>query len=545
MKNSSREVRQLQQAINLADQRYLINRMRNRIFHPPFESPWYGKVFGYAWRVGLALLIVGVISYGLLKKKLGSRGYRGVLAEEISTRYRATNVFCGKAYSPMLSRSCVLSSLTAEGADGSFFKKLSAKNLQFDLGFQFIRTDWTIDLLSIGELNIDLRTGGVAPVMATPEEHLEPKVDPADRAVIPEFKTGGSDKKPGTMLTAGLGIRPDFNELKIKAYEATNFSLTWGFSTTTEGGLRKCEFASLYPAADGWKLLARGGNFQQNWLKGFRLEDMEVLLGHDEVRVVSANLNMGPNTSASLQGTVAMGPMPAMNLDFDIKGFDLRNATPEPLKKYFFATGDLRGKATGTLNHVKGLQTQIHVDLRPPNEDSHGLRPTGGKPTFRDKPVLAYLTNQVAVIFALYVASGEEALAQTPLTGGSFDLSTGDSQLTLSNIDLQSADLMRITGSLSARELLVESAIKRQVGQEEKSIPTMKYLCDADLRIGVNPSTVAAMPSLFQEKYFEAESEGYRWMNVKMEKADLAEFTKDLAIEMAAVQKDAILQRDK
>ena len=53
------------------------------------------------------------------------------------------------------------------------------------------------------------------------------------------------------------------------------------------------------------------------------------------------------------------------------------------------------------------------------------------------------------------------------------------------------------------------------------------------------------MPSLFQEKYFEAESEGYRWMNVKVEKTDLAEFTKDLAAEMAAVQKEAILGRDK
>ena len=240
MKNSSLKVRQLQQAINLADQRYLINRMRNRILHPPFESPWYGKVFGYAWRVGLALMIVGVASYGLLKKKLGSRGYRGVLAEEISARYHATNVFCGKAYSPMLSRSCVVSSVTADGADGSFFKKLSAKNLQFDLGFQFIRTDWTIDLLNIGELSLDLRTGGVEPVIATPEEHLSPKVDPADRAVIPEFKTGRVEKKPGTLLTAGFGIRPDFNELNINAYEATNFSLTWGFSTTTEGGLRNC-----------------------------------------------------------------------------------------------------------------------------------------------------------------------------------------------------------------------------------------------------------------------------------------------------------------
>ena len=545
MKNSSREVRQLQKAINQADQRYLINRMRNRILHPPFESPWYGKVFGYSWRIGLTLLFLGIASYGLLKRKLASRGYRGVLAEEIGHRYNATNVFCGKAYSPMVSRSCVVSSLTADGAEGSFFKNLSAKNLQFDLGFQFIRTDWTIDLLNIGELAIDLRTGGVEPVMATPDEHLPAPIDPANRAVIPEFKTGRTGTNHAPLLTAGFGLRPDFNDLKINAYEATNVSLTWGFSTTTEGGLRKCDFASLYPATDGWKLLAKGGDFQQNWLKGLKLEEMEVLLGSDEVRVVSANFNMGPHTAASVQGTVALGPMPKINLDFDLKGFDLRNATPEVLKKYFFATAHLHGKATGTLNHIRGLQTQIHVDLTQPVENSHGLRPTGGKPTFRSKPVLAYLTNQVGVVFALHVASGEEALAQTPLTGGSFDLSTGDSQMTLSNIDLQSADLMRITGSLSAREFLVESATKRQVGQEDKSIPTMKYECDADLRIGLNPAAVRAMPRLFQEKYFQEESEGYRWMTVKMEKSDLAEFTKNWATEMAAVQKEAILERDR
>ena len=91
----------------------------------------------------------------------------------------------------------------------------------------------------------------------------------------------------------------------------------------------------------------------------------------------------------------------------------------------------------------------------------------------------------------------------------------------------------------------MESATKRQVGQEDKSIPTMKYECDADLRIGLNPAAVRAMPRLFQEKYFQEESEGYRWMTVKMEKSDLAEFTKNWATEMAAVQKEAILERDR
>ena len=545
MKNSSREVRQLQQAINLADQRFLINRMRNRIFHPPYESPWYGKVFGYSWRIGMTLLVLGVVSYGLLKRQLASRSYRGVLAEEISKRYHATNVFCGKAFSPMLKRSCVVSTLTAEGAEGSFFKKLSAKNLEFDLGFQFVRTDWTIDLLNISELSLDFRTGGVEPVMGTPEEHLPATEDPTNRAVIPEFKTGSVGVNHPPLLAAGIGIRPDFSELKIKAYEATNVTLTWGFSTTTEGGLRKCDFASLYPAADGWKLLVRGGNFEQNWLKGFKLEDLEVLISDDKANVVSSNFNMGPNTSASAHGTVKLGAMPQLDLDFEIKGIDLRNAAPEPLRKYFFASANLQGKATGTLNHVRGLQTQIHVDLRSPVEDVRGLHLSGSKPTFRNKPVIAYLTNQVAVAFALYVASGEEVLAQTPLTAGSFDLSTGDSQMSMTNINLQSADLLKITGKLSSREQLVASATKRQVGQEDKSIPIMKYEYDADLRIGVHPATVGAMPKLFREKYFQEESDGYRWMTVKVEKGDLAEFTKSLAIEMAEVQKEAILAGDK
>lgn len=539
MRNASRE-RALQHSVNArAAQRYLINQMRSRILHPPYEAPLLGKIYGYAWRVVAVLAVVGVVSYGFMKRRMRGAAFRADLAEEFAQHFHATNVTCGKTNSPMFKNNCSIAALLAEGAEGSFFTKLDAHALDFDLGYQFIRTDWTLEQLNINQLNLHLRTGGIPPVIPESPAASPSSPPPPERAVIPEFKTGRMHPAPSHLMTAGFGMRPDFAELEIKSYEVSDLGLSWGYSNTTEGSVQKTT-ATYRPEPDGrWKLVAKGGEFQQNWLKGLKMDDLEVLVGPEQVAINSASFTKGQQTTATLQGKITLGEMPQLDLNFAAKGMDLRALTPEPLKKFFYATADLQGRGTGTLNNALGLQTSFHGQLVAPLVQAANLKKTP-RINAAEQPAVAFLTGHLSVLYALYVASGEERLSQAPLTSGTFDFTTGNNQIIVSNLDLQSNDLLRIRGGFTAREVLVESKKKHIVGREAESAPTLTYQIDSDFRIGLNPATYAAIPKVIQEKYFTEESEGFHWMAIKSQQENFLDFTKALAEEIGQLHKESL-----
>jgi hypothetical protein len=522
-----------------AAQRSFINRLRSRLIHPPYDAPWYAKIFGYAWRLTLVVGLLSLIAFVGLKVRMRSAGFRSTLAEQVAQRYHATNVTCGKTKSALFADSCMITALGADGAEGCIFNRLDAYDIGFDLGWKFLHTDWKIDRLFVNRMEISLRTGDLSQLNSAPVPEAKQIVP--DRVVIPDFKTS-SISKPILRLQGGYGLTPDFKELEIGAFDIRELTMKWGYSTTTSGGFSDANTTIDPTPNGGWILEATSGRFGQNWLTDLQIDRLEAELKQDTIEVKKAQFTHGGTGHVIMNGSIGLGKQPDLNLGIMAQGVNLKSFTPAPFNRYFDASADLEGKITGTIGLASGVKTNLKVRLVPPATKQN---PAGGtrKQEENGKPIIAYLANNIPVLRALYVASGEDRLMQVAITDGSFDLETGGGKMTISNINLASNDLFRLRGTIEATEELM--AEPTTLTTATMSAPTITYRARGQILIGVNAETALSMPKVIQERYFTQQAEGFYWMKAIFMDEDGQDLTRGIGEEITRLQKESLVQKPK
>ncbi len=510
-----------------AAQRSFINQMRSRIFFPPYDSPWYGKVWGYLWRLTFVVAMVVLLSYVFLRTRLRTESFRSYLAEEISQRYKATNVTCGKTVASLWSNECTINALGADGAPGSFFNRLDAHQISFDLSGQMLRTDWHLAKVSFGELNLNLRSGTYDPSATAPASTPAAPSQP-DR-VVPNLRTSGLDHR-SNLLTAGFGVRPKLSELKIDSYEVKNLGLRWGYSETTAGKLSDANVSLEPTARNGWAFMASSGELTQNWLSGMKVQKLDVTV-EDTMEIKRAIFTRGPGEVIELAGAMSLGDLPELNLTIAGRGVNLKTLTPPAFSSYFDALADVSGTMTGTINRASGVKIQLRVKLVPPARE--GSTKGAEKPTG-----VAWLKN-VPLFRSLYVASGADALVQPVVSEGAFNLETSEGVMKISDLDLVCGDLLRIRGEIQCSE--ATQAAKMVEGVQ--SVATTTYALRTNLLIGLKSSLVAVMPKNIRETYFTQEAEGMQWLPLKLVGEEGATLTKALAEEISRLHKESLIEK--
>ncbi len=514
-----------------AAQRSLINQMRSRIVHPPHDAPWYGQLWGYLWRVSLVVGVTALVGYVSIKSRLRTSGFQAHLAEEVSQRYNATQVTCGATSASIWTNECSIKALGADGAEGSFFNRLDAYNIQFDLGNQFLRTDWHLDRLLINELNLSLRSGSYNPPQkATPDGSPASTIDRLGGA-----KTSSAQRPTQALLkTAGFGFKPDFRELTIGAYDVKQLNLKWGYTKTTAGKLDNAN-STLEPNRNGgWTFTATDGELTQNWLTGLKVKKLEATV-EDKLLFKEAKFTRAGGEVFELTGAMSLGELPEFDCNLRAHAVDLKSFAPPSFSNYFDASADLEGTLTGTINRAKGIQIKLHAKLIPSAKDL----PSKSSGTGLEPPIpgVAWLKN-IPLFRSLYVVSGAAGLAQPRATSGSFDLETSEGEMRITNLNLD-CDGIRVQGALTGLETV--KAAKLMDGLE--GLPTRSYTLQSNLKIGVRTEYAAAMPANIQKQYFTEERDGMRWMSLNLAEESGPKLTQSITDTFSRLQKESLIEK--
>lgn len=523
-----------------AAQRSFVNRLRSRLIHPPYDAPWYGKVWGYAWRLGSLTLIVLSVGHVALKSRFAGGSFRGHIGEEMSKRYHATNVTCGRISFPLFQPGVQISAIGADGTPDSVFNRVDAYELGFDLGWQYLKTDWNIDRLRINRMEMALKSGS-AEGSSESDESQKPGSSPSnlpDRVVAPQFKTGAVTPK-NSLLTAGFGLNPNFGDLKIHSSTVGDLSMNWGFSTTTAGSIQGASAVLEEADGDALKLSLTGGKFSQNWLSGLKVENVESLISQKEVTFGKAFFTYGEFGRVAMDGSLALGNIPSLEFKIAGENLPLRPFISAPFNKYLEGNMSFSGTLNGTINRSTGVTTKLNVKLVPP--PSHSRTTSVNDP---EMPI-AYFNNGISIFRSLYVASGEEKLVQPGITSGTFQIESGGGVLKLSKIDLRGGDLFRIKGSMEVREELEVSTKAPSLNDANDAAPKLTYSSKGELVMGFETKLVKRLPVTIQHQFFTQDDGGFCWVRIAFQNEDGSELTKSIGDEINRLHLESLAQKQK
>jgi hypothetical protein len=499
-----------------AAQRTFVRRMRSRIFHPPYDASIVGKILGYLWRLVVVVVAGLAVNLYLLSHHIGSEGFRRQMADEAAKYLHGTNVKVGQTSMPLTSFGKLnWSQVSAEGTPESFFRRMEAFDISWNLGLGVLKKNWEMDELYAQSVRIQLRSGSSG---AASESEKGDKAAPEDsRIVVPEFKTGRVNP-PARMLTAGWGVNPDFSSLKIRAFRTPNCTLIWGFSPTNTGAVIDSN-ARVEKSGDGaWNLTLTGGKFTQNWLRNLEVEGISASITPDLITLSRAQFTHPGGGRLAMDGKVSLGDSPEFDIRVAMADVPLTQLIPAPFNRYVTGLCKAEGVMNGTTNHASGVTMKLRCELTGTGIQVVEVR---GKPTPEEQARAAKgLLHHFPVLSALYHASADDRLGQIPLTKGTFELTTGGGKAHITNILLQSENLATVQG-----EIMCEEAPK--TSPDAGGSPM--YKASGTLYLGLIPEIVGKMAANIQSEAFKIDQSGMRWMLIRFQDEDGHQFIKAVA----------------
>lgn len=510
------------------EQRSFLKRFRSRWLHPPYEALWYEKLWGYFWR--LCLLAIPTIGLGFffLKFRMRTASYRADLAEQVAKRFHATNVKCGTIKESFTGSDCLITALGADGAPGCAFNRMDAHGISFSLGSKIMRTDWTIERLSFSDLHLKLRSGGASDILSAPTPEIK-EVNPLDRVFIPEFKTSSFSKQP-ILMQAGYGLTPRHDELKILSYTSRNFSASWGYSTTTLGGINESQMVAQETSKDSWSFVSSAGKFNQNWLTDLNIDKLDVKLTPDKFSLNEGRFTPGKHGQLTMRGSMDLKDTYVLDVALIGKQVNMNDFIPEKFKRYFSGYADFEGVVSGTVSLSSGVTSQISVKLVPPPTNENEPKKKSNK-TEQIVNVGSF-ANNIPLLRSLYVATGESRLMHVMLSKGSFDIETGGGKCSISNINLEGGDYFRLKGSIEISEEDQDLGARAGAGQ--------KYHFGTKILIGLNSKTAKNLPPNIIEQHFKRESDGFTWMECVLSNEDGMDITRALGEEISRMHRESL-----
>ena len=367
-----------------AGQDSYFRRVKAGMFHPGAASSGLGRVMGYIWRFILLAFIGVFIYWTMLKKHLKSETFADEMAAATAAKIGAEEVsFNPFRWKGQLALTPVMS---ARGSSDSFFREMSGTSLQFRSKLSdLFQSKWKIRKITIGNLDVTLRSGGMGAVpempstdsdadapMIIPAEFETPETElqldsPMDLESAPaespddtiDFSLDSLDLKSG-----GLGIQPNFDNLEFEEIAVNNLTLRWGLTDSTRGALENTT-ARIVQEGEGWNVEATGGTFAQNWLPPLNLvTPMTIRTSPGLITIDPVELQPGSG-SGILEGTITTGDEPEVNMTLAIQNAPLSTITGSGTaidsRIELVTSGTV--VFTGSTNTSEGIHSKIDLEI--------------------------------------------------------------------------------------------------------------------------------------------------------------------------------------
>lgn len=300
------------------------------------------------------------------------------------------------------------------------------------------------------------------------------------------------------LMTAGYGVNPDPDAIRVMLYRGSHVDLRWGGSSVTTGSLLGA-VAELARDNAGWALDASGGRFHLGWLRDLELGSLKALISADRLELRESRLRLpGEPGEIALAGAVAFGALPEADGSLMLKEFPLHRFVTGALADFLQArvTGEL--KLSGSLNRGTGLEAEGTVTLESGR--------VAGLPLLR----------------ALQTLTGEDQLLQLPVKGGEVRFSTRGSENTgalvveVSSLEVDCGTLARVEAE-GKYEQLPRPPSGTAAGRRAGRSPS-DFVLEGEVRFGLAPYSVKKVPPAILSRYFrQIEGKGdWYWISVPL-----------------------------
>ncbi len=346
-------------------------------------------------RVALLLVVVALVFWIYLVRRVGSEGFRDSLQASIESTLCGSACELGALHKE---RSAVsIASISVEGTEKSFFHTLKARQVSLKMGL----TDGWVGKWDGGGISID---------------HLEAFVKAGD----------GDDTVASDAFNSLFVEHPGFSYEWI---ESDNTDIRWGYSENNQGSIKGSQM-SADRVGSGWRLVFKGGTFSQNWLRDLKIKNMVVLCDQQGVHIKEAELLSGAG-SLSFQVDFGSGGQPQAVGVMTLDSMPVKAMLPARFHDWIGGKVSGKGEISGSTNSQEGIVMDIDLSLE--GDDVLVLRDT------------------VPLLSALSVVDLYNSYRKVSFSEGGCHIRTGGNRLGVTKIDLRADDLLHLAGQLVVR----------------------------------------------------------------------------------------------
>lgn len=350
----------------------------------------------FATRLLLLLLVLG-IGFGVYLFRLpGSKRFQDGIEEGIGKGLGA--VECEMGGFRRVQGAMQISKLAAEGDSNTFFSTFEARNVRCRMGiFNSLPGRWNLGVVAMSDLDLHLNAGA----------------DDAESA--------------GKMADV---LFRQFGDLVFETVEVKEATVRWGYSERTRGVLSGTRLR-IQRVPEGWRLLASGGEFTQNWFKRLEVVELNVLCTREEILFEKADFRKGAGRIRMDGLKIKTGERPEVHGTVAVSRMPIEDIIPPAARDFVdgVVTGDF--KVYGSTNTKDGLGTEGTLVL----DENNPIK-------LRDRIYLLRALTEFAVMSSFKMVEFNEGELKIKTRGGGMELVASN---------LRAGDLMTLDGQMGVR----------------------------------------------------------------------------------------------
>ncbi|MDB6069551.1 MAG: hypothetical protein JWL81_722, partial [Verrucomicrobiales bacterium] len=510
-----------------AAQRQIVHGNRSRILHPPYDANPLVKLLGYLWRIAVVLVVPAAIYLWMLMSYTSGKDFNKQISAGLATTLGAASTSTRGAAWTMDSMLTV-KSLEAKGGPASFYGAIQARSILTRVPFPMLfKKDWLLFLVSAEDVSISLRSGGVGTVpiydlKLDPDEEVqlpgmpgEAEPSPRTGALTPSSVPAASPFTPApdqaqaqapVMLRAGLGVAPDFSQMRFNSLQMAHLNATWGGNPATTGSLTGMQ-SELTRTAAGWVLSGNGGDFRQGWLEGMKVSKLAVTLNPGMAVIEEAVFARPGGGAGQLTGTMSLGEVPALDAVLKLQNARLQDLVNPILGGLFTAEGDAEIKLSGSVNRISGIKMEGEFDLR------------------------AGRFNSLPVQKALHQLTSEDQYRLLSIKSGKASFSSAGSSehggmiIEIKSFDIDCGPLARMKGRYRQEQI-------RSLGDLDGNTPVERVKIEGLLEFGVPARITAKLKPEVVARHFKKGDDGWDWLEIPIDSPITGNLSRELAAEL-------------
>lgn len=348
------------------------------------------------FRLLVFLLIIALGCWVYLLKRTDTQHFRSGLQTGIQEGLSASELEIKD--SKTVQGQLEISRVAAEGGKDSFFSEFEARIIHCEMGLlDGLFGSWDPGILSISKLDIDLRAGA-------------------------------DDSESAGRLAAALFRKSE--AIELNNLEVESATLRWGYSDRTRGSIESSTL-KMQRSETGWRMIFKGGTFNQSWMRSLEIETLVVLCEPSGLLFEKAELKQGAGTVNFSGLKVIGGERPEVKGTARIKNLPFDRILPSAF--HSFIEGSISGdfRMFGSTNSSDGVGFEGQVVLG--GDDVISLR------------------DRIHLLKALSVVDYFRKYKRIDFREGSFRMKTIGGGMEISELKMKAEDIFTLEGRLKVR----------------------------------------------------------------------------------------------